>query len=70
MTSENPVNTAPVPSVCVRVPHSPSLDSGGKQSDSPTGSPPLRTTGSRLDITTEFATLAVRECVYQKFFGF
>lgn len=58
---------APVPSVCVRVPHSPSLDSD-KQSDSP-GSPPLvRDKKYHLDNTntTEFATLAVRECVNQK----
>lgn len=66
ITSENPV-MAPVPSVCVRVPHSPSLDSD-KQSDSP-GSPPAVRDKNKyhLDHTTEFATLAVRECVNQKY---
>lgn len=64
ITSENPV-MAPVPSVCVRVPHSPSIDSD-KQSDSP-GSPPAVRNKYHLDHTTEFATLAVRECVNQKY---
>lgn len=59
---------APVPSVCVRVPHSPSLDSD-KQSDSPGSPVPARDKKYHLDITnntTEFATLAVRECVNQR----
>lgn len=49
-TSINQQLMAPVPSVCVRVPHSPSIDS--RKSDSP---------GSPRKIY-QFATLAVREC--------
>uniref|UniRef100_A0A336LPT4 CSON000335 protein n=1 Tax=Culicoides sonorensis TaxID=179676 RepID=A0A336LPT4_CULSO len=58
ITSENPV-MAPIPSVCVRVPHSPSLDSN-KECDSP-GSPPAHYRQYQLDTqyTGEFATLAV-----------
>lgn len=58
---------APVPSVCVRVPHSPSLDS--EKSESP--GTPVKDTKYHLDISTcntthDFATLAVRECVTKK----
>lgn len=41
---------APVPSVCVRVPHSPSIDSGPCT--------PLK----KLPIDSDFTALAVREC--------
>lgn len=41
---------APVPSVCVRVPHSPSIDSGPCT--------PMK----KLPINSEFTALAVREC--------
>lgn len=49
-------NQAPVPSVCVRVPHSPSLDSG---ENSTPGSPVEKA-------HHDFATLVVREFVNPK----
>lgn len=49
-------NQAPVPSVCVRVPHSPSLDSG---ENSTPGSPAEKA-------HHDFATLVVREFVKPK----
>lgn len=67
-TPDNP-NMAPVPSVCVRVPHSPSLDSGDDPG-SPTKDTSHTTTTFRYHLetpatSTEFATLAVRECAIQ-----
>lgn len=51
-TSNNITNNQPVPSVCVRVPHSPSLDSGGGESPpSPVDKPHHH----------DFSTLVVRE---------
>ena len=51
-TSNNITNNQPVPSVCVRVPHSPSLDSGGCESPpSPVDKPHHH----------DFTTLVVRE---------
>lgn len=50
-TSNNITNNQPVPSVCVRVPHSPSLDSGGVES------PPSPVDPHHHD----FTTLVVRE---------
>lgn len=58
---------APVPSVCVRVPHSPSLDSGDDPG-TPTKDTSQTTFKYYLDTSatsTEFATLAVRECAIQ-----
>jgi hypothetical protein len=48
------LQTAPVPSVCVRVPYSPSLDS--RKSDSP------ESIGGYQPRIQEFTSLAVREC--------
>lgn len=52
-TSNNITNNQPVPSVCVRVPHSPSLEESG--ADSPTPGSPVEKTQH------DFATLVVRE---------
>lgn len=55
-SNNNSNNQAPVPSVCVRVPHSPSLDSGD---NSVPGSPVEK-------LQNDFATLVVREFVNPK----
>lgn len=55
-SNNNTNNQAPVPSVCVRVPHSPSLDSG---ENSLPGSPVEK-------VQYDFATLVVREFVNPK----
>jgi hypothetical protein len=56
ISATNNINQAPVPSVCVRVPHSPSLDSG----ENSVPSSPVE------KVHHDFATLVVREFVKPK----